>query len=581
MLETESRRIKKSDLPYRLGIDRIDWLFACYEGMPTVRWSGDGTSLIPQLAWEGALKKLTSRCQHEFLAVDAIAKDLDLEALSSTDLNDIERSESLVSIRSGSTGDAIYLTNNELVDKVERQISSNAEIASNQRINLSQSLPAVPNGVLRRLATNVISAGQLEDDGDDLVFVPPGYEAAQAQQSQANHEARIQQLLEQYENNDFVLVDPDSSATAAEYAQEVFTRYTGLSGVRIHPLTIDVGSTIKLVAQPGLLTQTVQELEEEAATLVSNDVDNLIQLLDENTQSRLVSKTSEPALARLLFDIPYYSDEIALAVEEAISERYRKQHDEFAATFRREVFIPVQLYAMGIKTILDPKLRQNLNDYIPSYFCNEIIADFVKSSRVNAFLSKGKSSVRELQKFVERSEQAKGIDDLLSSMEKFAKKTSIASPREEHRRVIRRQVLERKVSAEMPKMTRGSDILQNLIWILLSIATEKPAASGLPSPFVNGASAIPATPSSSLGEGLALFMSPGKDTGRMIKQYSAIAPDESEISNKLALWRDKLKVGSETKEDLDEMKKLALNIVSRMPIDSLSIDSTPTGEDNA
>ena len=349
-------------------------------------------------------------------------------------------------------------------------------------------------------------------------------------------------------------------------------------------MIIDLNSTAKLVAQPRLLDRTLRELKEEAATLISNDVENQIQSLDEDTRSRLVSNFSEPVLSRLLLNISQYSDQISSAIEEAISERFCKQHQRFAAAFRGEVLTLAQLYVTGVKTIQDPKLRQGLDDYLSSHLRKEVIADFVKSTSSNTSMSKSKGSVKELQKFMERSDQAKGIDDLLSAMEKFAKKTNIATPSEDERTATRRQVLERKVFTEMPKMTRGSDVLQNLIWILLAIATEKRVVGGSPSPTVNGSSTTPAMSSdqsASLGQELALFMSPGKDTGRMIKQYSAIAPGESEITNKLALWRDKLKAGSETKEDLDEMKELSSSLINQISMNGLNIISARAGDNVA
>ena len=51
-------------------------------------------------------------------------------------------------------------------------------------------------------------------------------------------------------------------------------------------------------------------------------------------------------------------------------------------------------------------------------------------------------------------------------------------------------------------------------------------------------------------------MSSGKDTSRMIKHYDSIC-DDPEVAGLLAIWRNKLKSGTEDPEDIRQMKELA------------------------
>jgi len=84
----------------------------------------------------------------------------------------------------------------------------------------------------------------------------------------------------------------------------------------------------------------------------------------------------------------------------------------------------------------------------------------------------------------------------------------------------------------MRKLPRASDILQNLVWVLLACAT-------------NG-----------------LYMSAGKDTTRMIRQYQAIS-DDVETAMKLSTWRDALKADKGDAEMVREMRSMAEEAVDR------------------
>lgn len=559
LLETEPERIKKSDLPYRLDIERSDWLLACYQGSSPIRWSANGASLIPRLVWESILEHLRARCQHEFVNLDAFAEEQDVEKVFPADLEATKELHSLqlIDCTSNPPRDSCYMTSDQLVQSIEEKINFAAQNATSEKVNLSELLPTVPLPILRQLAAGTIPQDQLEVIDTGLLLVPTDYEAAQVRMSQANHESRLQQLMERFDNDDFVIVGTKSDQSADKDVQELVSRYTGLHADVEDPTVLDVDSTTKLVAQPGLLDRTIQELKEEIDILISNNKDGLINTLDKDNKSKLASRSTEPILSDVLFSIPLYSKQLSSAVDQAISNRDHKRLEKFISEFHREITIPSELYATGIDSIQDSKLQHSLNDYVTTYFRNEAIPEFVKSS---ASTSSNKSTTRELQKFVERSNQAKAIVDIINAAEKFAKKMKMALPSEEERRAMRMQTLERKAFKEMPKMTRGSDVLQNLIWILLSTATEERIATNFATPNTNGdipPLTTPAERSGSAGDGLALFMSPGKDTGRMIKQYSSIAPNEIETSNKLASWREKLKTGSETKDHLDEMRSLA------------------------
>ena len=89
LLETVSNRIKLSDLPYRLGVERIDWLLDSYDGSPLIRWSRDGVSLIPDLAWQQLIGDLTVRCRQDFVEVQSYARTENVQDFSSEELKKV------------------------------------------------------------------------------------------------------------------------------------------------------------------------------------------------------------------------------------------------------------------------------------------------------------------------------------------------------------------------------------------------------------------------------------------------------------------------------------------------------------
>ena len=265
----------------------------------------------------------------------------------------------------------------------------------------------------------------------------------------------------------------------------------------------------------------------------------------------------------ILLKLPPYSDQITSAMRDVQLEKEQKRLEEFSVSFRREVISSIQLYASGVAYITDAKLKSNLNEYVCTHFRNDVIPSLFRAARADGLLGNGKSKFREGDKLLERSTQSKTVEELVTAATKYAKKVKVHVPNDADIGSVQKEVLERKAFSEMPKMQRGSDLLQNLVWILLSAAT----SNNLQPATTNGASTIASPhvhPTNFLGDRPALFMSPGKDTGRMIKQYFAIAPADIETAKMLGIWREKLKSASESDDDLEEMRTLAKKVVGEL-----------------
>ena len=87
---------------------------------------------------------------------------------------------------------------------------------------------------------------------------------------------------------------------------------------------------------------------------------------------------------------------------------------------------------------------------------------------------------------------------------------------------------------------RGSDVLQNTIWILLCAVVHKQSGQDV------------------------LFVSSGKDTTRMIKLYQGLAGSKSDYAKQLEVWKDKLKAGQAGDEEIKEMREAAGAAVENM-----------------
>ena len=202
---------------------------------------------------------------------------------------------------------------------------------------------------------------------------------------------------------------------------------------------------------------------------------------------------------------------------------------------------PLQLYAAAI--IGDATLRNNQDTYISTYFRQHIIPGFIETVQQQSWTQSPTDNSRlrdisQLKEFCMASSdsgnQVKTFKDVQAAVAKFARKQRITSPSAEQISRVREETLRQKGKA-IKKMDRGSDVLQNVLWIAFAKA---------------------------LNDGL--FMSSGRDTGRMIEQYRLVG--DFEVWQKLSAWRNKLKQGNIKPDDVQEMKDLAVKVLREMGV---------------
>jgi hypothetical protein len=223
-------------------------------------------------------------------------------------------------------------------------------------------------------------------------------------------------------------------------------------------------------------------------------------------------------------------EQIREAAEEQIRELNEEDHQKLGQLLEARLIIPLQLYAAGIDSVEDATLKQHLEDFVTDHFRLEVVPHIIKAAREQRLLG-DRSREREMDKFRTISAEAKTFAALQTSVSKVQKKLRIKHADDEVVKHAKYRTLQATVKS-MRHISRGSDVLQNLIWIMLARHSE------------------------------GLFMSSGKDTSRMIKQYQVVG--DAEMAAKLSKWRDLLKTGEQSEDDTKAMQEAAKTAVEEL-----------------
>ena len=543
LLETSSTRIKRADLPRRLGIDKHDWLFKCYDG--PLRLSKDTGSIIPLPEYDSIFDKLRSEARDNFVELSwfATREDVALESLDNS--NAEQHTPALQRISTGPNDDNVVLGTQDLVDRTKRRIMLATSGATVDRVNLSNLLPDISKAMLGILALEATDHfadgnGHIEDDGIAIAFLPSSYSALRESERKEARESYVQRLVQQLDVNGYCIIDHKTTKTldlepeAAEQLQlEVLFRYEALGKggdlTTINTRIAQAPAIVVVVKQK--LGEAVQELQDAVDKFfaTSSESDDCSNTFDRAFQEALIEDSAQAELASIILNSTERK-----AVEShfdlAVTKAEAAERDRFNEMIEETVVGPLHLYGAGLATIGDATLKQHQEEYLGEHFRRELVPRFVDSARQQRLIRK-KTRARNTEKLAQSCTQTKTFSDIQSVLTKFARKQKLNAPSPSRLADLKRAILEQRVE-EMRKMTRGSDLLQNLIWILLAQNSD------------------------------GLFVSSGKDTSRMVKLYKSIG--EEGLASKLEGWRDLLKVGKDSGEDLEEMRELAMQNVEGM-----------------
>ncbi|KAK3109256.1 hypothetical protein LTR53_017685, partial [Teratosphaeriaceae sp. CCFEE 6253] len=537
LLETSPSRITTADLPRRLGISGdVGWLLASFVG--TLSHSRDKHSFLPETEIQRIREDLLSRSRDEVIDAAAHATSADISEQTLRHLSARHQDTNIRWWQDG-TPTREYVYSDEFARKVTEFIRLRSTDSS-EGVDLSQHFHA-PAPLLLELAqvldTGVGRTGEWKILNDRVVFVPARHDADLETRAQKAKEADLDHYVADLRTEGFSRFSVTPSGSTVDCDPEAVKR-------RYAELAPDDGETEELLeivlengsanASPILLviqrsfseameTMRIAAPLETARMWYAREASGNTDKLKESILGSLSSNVNSE-LPRLLMLSSASSTILDTIISHKLEGLQAFDHGRFGALFTNHLTHPLLLYAAGLKAVQDDAtLTQHLDDFLASHFRLEVLPILTIALHKDG-LSLDRSRKRDYEKFHQASAAAHALSEISAAATKLARKQKLPAPDDEALRVFKAQNLQSR-SKSMRKLPRASDMLQNLIWILLACSAD------------------------------GLYMSPGKDTTRMLKQYRLLG--DGETASKLEAWRDSLKAGAEDQSMLREMRALA------------------------
>jgi hypothetical protein len=353
-----------------------------------------------------------------------------------------------------------------------------------------------------------------------------------------------------------------------------------------------------LILQPTLDTKTSQ-LVQKAATAASSQWHNR-RHAEEITYSPSTLQNSlninASSLDSAILHHPNSSTIIKSTYESQLVTLQNQTSALLIKTLQTQIFGPLKLYTTGTSSINDTTLRARLESFIYDHTRTFLLPSVLSTLKSKNLFFTSKSAQKDLDKFIQTiSSFAKNLSDINAAAAKLARKVKIEALTVDELMRLKVGLLEEKVQG-LNKMKRASDLLQNVVWILLATVVvvdhDHDYGDGEKEEKEDEEDGEKKEDGEEKEDGEkkddkeeeekkvgGLFMSSGKDTSRMIKlvkerrgqgggRYQQEQQEEKEeaekdIGLKLEQWKDMLKQGNETEHIKKEMRDLAANSLER------------------
>lgn len=554
MLEKEDSLLEISTLHSLLGVEKDAEQSILDQCSLQLYYSKDGRSLIPVSVADTIHQQLVDLARTSFVDISAFTARQDIA------LESIER---WIKFDAGEKWQPFlveekrFLCSQGVRAKIETRIRQAIHEAGSEVCNVSASFDdEVQTPILQSLVETITKdqGGDVILDGAQVIYVPSEYsDAAEERYRQAQID-RVHLMTSELEDNRFCLIqlrdtsknvpaggtmdlDELEKAVRAKF-EEWHAEGTQLRAVACSLESADPmqrqtrDSQAVLLVDSGILQHELGRLKATSLSLVENNFSRDGNYPEPAAIMETLNGTSvspRPGLSRLILRSECVA-ELEEAVRDRIDELRHGEHVRLLQLLEARILAPFQLYTTGINTIIDATLRQHLEEFVFDHFRREVIPLSIKTAQ-DSNLLREKSSCREVEKLRQAVVDAKTLTALQGSVAKFTKKMKVRSTSADTIKTVWIRTMQQSIKS-MKQMTRPSDILQHLIWILLA------QQSG------------------------GLYMSSGKDTSRMIKQYESVG--DAEMASRLSQWRNLLKAGQESKEDLQMMRHVATLTVEKM-----------------
>ena len=541
MIASGTSRLSINDVAVNLGIDSPEWLLQCNKEQ--LYFDRAGHNIIPDIETTNLRDALKDMGSERFVNLSSFSAEHDISYKSvEAILQHLEGDGYPWQTLGASKGQLNeWFSALSLVTRIESSIVAAVNGARPETCNIGFKFPHVPGVVLSILTKELLEDGQLGDGTldheawnthEEVVFVPDDFLSVQEEKLQEAREYYLSDMVRRYDRDGFCHVTAQSQEETEEVRLRLVQQLAEEDIDNMASVTVqDHGDHTTLFVNQhvllGIMTHLKYAVTQEIANYwLPGSSDNIDLALSAVLSSPGQSSSAKSELAVLLMRSKH-AEEVKKAANSKINELESADHRHFAELFNQHVLGPVQLYLNGVRSVQEATLKQHLDEFVREYLARDVIPS-AKLYLQEIKLLRDKARANEMEKLLRASGESQSASGVQIAVAKAAKKLKIEPPDNDVLANIKQQVLEQKIQI-MQKMKRGSDVLQNLIWLLLAHHMD------------------------------GLFVSSGKDTSRMIKQYQTVG--NAEIVHKLEKWRDVLKAGQQSQEDVEDMKGLAIETV--------------------
>ncbi|CAD0109936.1 unnamed protein product [Aureobasidium uvarum] len=534
LLQNATGPIFLNSLHNELGVHDVQWLLTQEE--ERIYHSVDRRSLLPETTQKAIYQSLKNDLANRGLNLDKIATEKDVTTATLRRILAAQDADlSLQDLENGKAYDSRFLR--RLEDSIGKVVIKGKQGS----VVLSDTFPQVPVPWLESAANNLIphderGAQGLVDLVNGLLLYTPRslLEQRQGEVKQAQ-DAYIQKAVEELDGSGSYEVNANSrpqvlrNAADIDLAREIREAFVQKHS-RSSVVELSNGKSTFLVTQD-ILAASISTLAAKAADTATEQWTSRRpgeEVTFDPTKLSIPDDT-ETSLDQAILESGDPENKVQSTFEAKILSLQESTTSTFATTIQTDLLTPLRLYAQGADTITDTTLQPRVQEFIYDWSRKDLAPETLRTIKDQNLVTT-KAVSRDLEKFSDAISTARTLDDMLTATAKLARKQKIEQPSATALKIRKHEILTQKV-AGMRKMKRASDLLQNVIWILLARRKE------------------------------GLYMSSGKDTSRMIKM---VKEGDAEAGAKLEEWRDLIKQSKDTDDTKKEMRDVAANAVEEL-----------------
>ncbi|TIA38731.1 hypothetical protein D6C78_03805 [Aureobasidium pullulans] len=550
LLQSATGPIFLNSLHNELGVHDIQWILAQED--ERIYYNRDRRRLLPEGTQKTIYQGIKSELATGGMDLDRVAaeKDITLATLRRI-LAAQDASLALEDLDNEKTYDSKYL------ERVKAEILKTIR-DTQTAVTLNNIFPQVPITWLESTAKNILSQdgneaqGIVESVSDGLHFTPQSLFVQHKSELQQAQDAYIQHAVKELAETGYCEVTANSrpqilqKASDADLTQAILKQFAQKDST---------SKVLELSTKDSSFLIREKELSEQLSLLAAKAADAASEQWplrrpgeDVTFDPSKLFDANSSSLNQAILESGDPDNKTRTSFETKIVQLQQDNTESFASTIQIELLATLKLYTQAADSITDPTLQPRVQEFIYDWARKEMTPEVLKTTKDNNLIS-SKSASRDMDKFSDAIQAARTLDDLLTATAKLARKQKIEQPSPSLLQQRKQEILTQKV-AGMKRMKRASDLLQNVIWILLAKQRE------------------------------GLYMSSGKDTSRMIKM---VKEGDKEAGGKLEEWRDLVKQGKDTDATRKEMRDVAAKAVEELKagpeVASSEVETTDTADE--